>query len=246
MLEIKDLHAFYGKSHIIHGVSLNVQERDVIGVLGRNGVGKTTLLRCILGLMPPKRQGSIKFLEQEISSLPAHKIAELGTGYVPQGRRIFPQMTVYENLVIAAKKGKVDQQELKKVYSHYPILEEKKNQYGGNLSGGQQQMLAIGRAVMSKPKLLVIDEPTEGLQPSMVIAVRDTIRDLCEGGMTAIIADQNLENIMALCTKVFVIEKGLIRYEEVRENLSTELLHKFLGVGISCEDNGLKSQAQPD
>lgn len=231
MLEVKDLHAFYGKSHIIHGVSFHVKEGEVIGILGRNGVGKTTLLRCILGLTPPKRQGSIKLSRQEISFLSAHKIADLGTGYVPQGRRIFPRLTVFENLIIAVIKGKVDQEDLKRVYSYFPILEEKKNQSGGELSGGQQQMLAMGRAMMSKPMLLIIDEPTEGLQPSMVIAVRDTIKYLCKEGMTVIIADQNLDNILSLCTKVYVLEKGLIRYEEIRENLSTEMLHKFLGVG---------------
>lgn len=235
MLEVKELNAFYGKSHVIQGVSFHIKkEGEVIGILGRNGVGKTTLLRCILGLTPPKRQGSIKFCRQEISSLPAHKIADLGTGYVPQGRRIFPRLTVLENLIIPVTKGKIDQVELKRVYSYFPILEEKKSQSGGTLSGGQQQMLAIGRAMMSKPQLLIIDEPTEGLQPSMVIAVRDTIKNLCKGGMTVIIADQNLDNVMNLCTRVYVIEKGLIRHEEIRENLSMEMLHKFLGVGVGA------------
>jgi branched-chain amino acid transport system ATP-binding protein len=232
MLEVKELNAFYGKSHVIQGVSFHIKEGEVIGILGRNGVGKTTLLRCILGLTPPKRQGMIKFCGQEISSLSAHKIADLGTGYVPQGRRIFPRLTVLENLISPVTKGKIDQEELKRVYSHFPILEEKKSQSGGTLSGGEQQMLAIGRAMMSKPQLLIIDEPTEGLQPSMVIAVRDTIKNLCKGGMTVLIADQNLDNVMNLCTRVYVIEKGLIRHEEIRENLSMEMLHKFLGVVV--------------
>jgi branched-chain amino acid transport system ATP-binding protein len=230
MLEVNDLHAYYGKSHIIQGVTFDIADGDITGVLGRNGVGKTTLLRCILGLTPPKRSGVINFDHIEISTFPAHKIAGIGLGYIPQGRRIFPRLTVLENLMLPVTKGKVDKADLRRVFEYFPVLEERAKQLGSTLSGGEQQMLAIGRAMMSRPKLMIFDEPTEGLQPSMVLAVRESIKSLCERGITALIADQNLENALSLCDRVYVLEKGLIRYEERRENLSMELLHQYLGV----------------
>jgi len=230
MLEVRDLHAYYGKSHIIQGVSFDVSEGEVIGILGRNGVGKTTLLRSVLGLTPPKRTGFIKFDDVVISSLPAHKIAEVGLRYVPQGRRIFPRLTVMENLMLPVTKGRVNKEDLEEVFNYFPVLKERAKQLGSTLSGGEQQMLAIGRAMMKRPKLIIFDEPTEGLQPSMVLKVRETIKALCRRGITAIIADQNLENALELCDRVYVLEKGTIRYTEKRENLSLELLNKYLGV----------------
>lgn len=233
MLTVRDLHAFYGKSHILHGLNFDVAEGEVIGILGRNGVGKTTALRCILGLTPPRKSGRITLGDLDMGTLPAHKIAKLGIGYVPQGRRIFPRLTVSENLSLPVVTGKMDKGSFNRVFEFFPVLSERLNQQGSTLSGGEQQMLAIGRAMMSRPALIVIDEPTEGLQPSMVLAVRGTIKSLCESGMTALIADQNLENVMEICTRVYVIEKGAIRYEEKRENLSMDLLHRYLGVSIS-------------
>ena len=230
MLEVKDLNAFYGKNHIIQGISFDVAEGEIIGILGRNGVGKTTVLRSILGLAPPRRTGLIKFGEQDIGVLPAHKIARIGLGYVPQGRRIFPRLTVLENLILPVTKGKVDKIHIEEVFSYFPALRDRANQLGSTLSGGEQQMLAMGRAIMSRPKLIVVDEPVEGLQPSVVLTVRKSIKILCERGITAIIADQNLENTLELCNRVFVLEKGVIRYEEKHENLSMELLYQYLGV----------------
>lgn len=230
MLEVRDLHAYYGKGHIIQGISFDVVEGEVLGILGRNGVGKTTILRCILGLTPPRKAGSIRFYGQDVSALPAHKIAGVGMGYVPQGRRIFPRLTVLENLILPVTRGKVEQKDVEAVYEYFPVLRDRAKQLGNTLSGGEQQMLAMGRAIMAKPKLIIVDEPTEGLQPSMVMAVRESVKTLCRQGITAVIADQNLENALDLCDRVYVLEKGVIRYEEKRANLSMELLHRHLGV----------------
>jgi len=230
MLKVRNLNAYYGKSHIIQGVSFDVLQGEVIGILGRNGVGKTTLLRSILGLTPPRRSGSIEFDGAEIGALPAHEIARSGLGYVPQGRKIFPRLKVMENLVLPVTRGRANRSSMEEVFSFFPILKERANQLGSTLSGGEQQMLAIGRAMMAQPKLMIFDEPTEGLQPSMVFKVRDTIRSLCARAITAVMVDQNLENTLHLCTRVYVLEKGVIKYEEKRENLSLEILHRYLGV----------------
>ncbi|MEJ2164100.1 MAG: ABC transporter ATP-binding protein [Desulfobacterales bacterium] len=237
MLEVKNLNAYYGKSHTIHSISFDVSEGEVIGILGRNGVGKTTLMRSILGLTPPRRTGLIKLGDIDLSNLPAHRIAKGGLGYVPQGRRIFPRLTVLENLILPVTQGRVETSRFDEVFEYFPVLKDRAKQLGSTLSGGEQQMLAIGRAIMSRPRLIIIDEPTEGLQPSMVLTVRESIKTLCKRGITAIIAEQNLENALDLCDRVYVLEKGAIRYQEQRENLSMALLHQYLGVstGDRCE-----------
>ncbi len=233
LLRVENLHAFYGKSYIIHGISFGVEKGEVVGILGRNGVGKTTLLRSILGLFPPRKEGLVLFDNINISKMPTNKIVEMGIGYIPQGRRIFPKLTVMENLSTPIIKGKVDKSSLQMVFDYFPVLKDKLKQLGGTLSGGQQQMLAIGRAIISNPKLIIIDEPTEGLQPSMVNMVRKSIKNLSGKSITIIIADQNLENALELCKRIYVLEKGKIKYEEKQENLSIELLYKFLGVAKS-------------
>lgn len=232
MLEVRDLQAYYGKSYIIQGISLKVAKGEVVSILGRNGVGKTTLLRSILGLTPPRRTGSVKIDNIETSSLPAHKIAELEVGYVPQGRRIFPRLTVLENLSVPVIKGKADEALFEEIFGYFPALKERTKQLGGTLSGGEQQMLAIGRALMTHPKLVVFDEPTEGLQPSLVFLVRDTVKSLRERGIAVLIADQNLENALSICDSAYVLEKGTIKYKEKRENLSLDLLRRYLGVAV--------------
>jgi branched-chain amino acid transport system ATP-binding protein len=236
MLAVEGLNAFYGKSHVIQGISLHVEDGEVVGLLGRNGVGKTTLLRAILGLTPPKKIGRINLDQDDISELPPHRMSEFGLGYVPQGRRIFPRLTVRENLLLPVTKGKANKSDLAEVFSYFPILRERLKQLGSTLSGGEQQMLAIGRAMMARPKLIIIDEPTEGLQPSIVRTVCDSIKSLCQRGITVLIADQNLNNVLDICKRVYVIEKGIIRYEEKRENLSMDVLHRYLGVKTENSD----------
>ncbi len=238
LLKVEDLRAYYNKSHIIQGVSFEVAKGEIIGILGRNGMGKSTLMRSILDLTPPRTTGSVKFDDVEISSLKAHKIANLGLSYVPQGRHIFPRLTVLENLSVPVTKGKVRGEDLDEVFGYFPVLRERLKQLGGTLSGGQQQMLAIGRAIMSKPKLIIFDEPTEGLQPSIVQQVRETIKRFRDRGITALIADQNLENALELCDRVYVLEKGVIKYTEQKENLSLELLCTYLGVVKKQGDKG--------
>ena len=238
MLKVKDLRAYYNKSQIIQGVSFEVSKGETIGILGRNGMGKSTLVRSILGLTPPRTTGSVTFDDVDISSMKAHRIAGLGVSYVPQGRHIFPRLTVLENLSVPVTKGKVSKESLDEVFGYFPVLKERLKQLGGTLSGGQQQMLAIGRAVMSKPKLIVFDEPTEGLQPSIVQQVRQTIKVFRDRGITALIADQNLENALELCDRAYVLEKGTIKYTEQRENLSLKLLRAYLGVVKRQEDGG--------
>jgi len=231
MLEVRDLNAYYGKSHIIQGISFTVDRGEVLGILGRNGVGKTTVLRSILGLTPPRITGLIKLGEMDVGALPAYKIARQGLGYIPQGRRIFPRLTVLENLFVPLTEGRVEKARIEEVFEYFPVLRGRQKQLGNTLSGGEQQMLAIGRAIVSRPRLIIVDEPTEGLQPSMVFMVRQSIKAFCDRGITTVIADQNLENAVELCNRVIVLEKGIIKYKERRENLSMELLHQYLGVG---------------
>lgn len=229
MLRIENINSYYGKSHVIQDVSLEIGKNEVVGLLGRNGVGKTTLLRSMLKLYPPRIEGKIWFEGNEISEIPGHKIAELGIGYIPQGRRIFPRLSVYENLTISCHSS-IDPSRFDEIYNYFPVLKDKLAEAGGNLSGGQQQMLAIGRALMPNPRLLLIDEPTEGLQPSIVRSVRETLKQLRDEGMTILLADQNLDNVLELCDTVYVLEKGSIRLREKKENISIELLQEYLGV----------------
>ncbi len=238
LLTVENLRAYYNKSQIIQGVSFEESKGEIIGILGRNGMGKSTLVRSIIGLTPPRTTGSVKFDGVDISSMKAHKITALGVSYVPQGRHIFPRLTVLENLSVPVTKGRVEDASLEEVFGYFPVLKERLGQLGGTLSGGQQQMLAIGRALMSKPKLILFDEPTEGLQPSIVQQVRQTIKILRDKGITALIADQNLENALELCDRVYVLEKGTIKYTEQKERLSLDLLRSYLGVTKRQADGG--------
>jgi len=230
MLEVKDLHTFYGKSYILQGVSMQVGNGEIVGVLGRNGVGKTTTLRSIMGLTPPK-SGEIIFAGRKIHKLRPHLIPRMGIGYVPQGRRIFPRLTVLENLKTPVTEGKIERLLLDEVYAFFPRLAERSNQPGGTLSGGEQQMLAIGRALVRQPKLMILDEPTEGLMPLMVKMVREAIKKMNRTKEVSIfLVEQNLETSLEVCHRLYLMEKGRMTFEKkVTEIKKEELLH-LLGI----------------
>ena len=194
MLEIKDIEVFYGMIQAIKGVSFEVNEGEVIALIGANGAGKTTILHSITGLIAPKK-GEILFEGQDITSTPAHKIVSMGMAHVPEGRRVFAQLTVLENLKMGAftRKDKDEIEEsLIRVYKRFPRLEERKNQMAGTLSGGEQQMLAMGRALMSRPRIILMDEPSMGLSPIFVNEIFDIIREVSEGGPTVLLVEQNV------------------------------------------------------
>ena len=195
LLQVEDIHSYYGKSHILHGISLEVGRGEVVGLLGRNGVGKSTTLKAIAGLVHPSA-GRVTFDGRPIIRLAAHRVARLGIGYVPEDRRIFRLLTVAENLRTGLDRRGVTktrkQELLDKVYGFFPVLAERRNQPGGTLSGGEQQMLAIARAMMLEPKIILLDEPTEGLMPRMVSQIRQIIEVLQQEGVAVLLVEQNV------------------------------------------------------
>jgi len=210
LLEVKDLEVFYGAIHAIKGVSFEVNEGEIISLIGANGAGKTTVLQTISGLLRSKT-GSIKFLGEEIHHTPAHKLVPMGLAQVPEGRRVFAQMSVEENLELGAftKKGKLAD-DMEKIYQLFPRLKERRRQMAGTLSGGEQQMLAIGRAMMSKPKLLMLDEPSMGLAPLLVEEVFEIIQRLNEQGTTILLVEQNAQMALSIAHRGYVLETGRI------------------------------------
>lgn len=212
MLEIKDLEVYYGMIHAIKGVSFEVNEGEVIALIGANGAGKTTILHTITGLLSPKK-GSVLFEGQDVTKIPAHKIVNLGMAHVPEGRRVFSQLSVYQNLKMGAYTRK-DKEEiestLEMVYKRFPRLEERKNQMAGTLSGGEQQMLAMGRALMSHPKIILMDEPSMGLSPILVNEIFDIIRSVNETGTTVLLVEQNAKKALAIADRAYVLETGKI------------------------------------
>ncbi len=231
MLEIVDIHTYYGDSYVLQGISLEVAQRTVVALLGRNGVGKTTLIRSIVGFTPARR-GRILFNDQEITHMPAFKIIQLQIGLVPQGRRIFPSLTVRENLAIAARVSGVQSWDFAKIYGLFPRLEERRNQMANTLSGGEQQMLAIARALISNPVFLLMDEPTEGLAPVLVREVGDVILRLKEGGLSIFLVEQNLSFARKFADCTHVMSKGKIVYSSTPTELweSREIKERYLGV----------------
>lgn len=209
MLSIQDIHTYYGDSYVIQGISLEVDEGTVIGILGRNGMGKTTLVRSVIGFTPP-REGKIIFEGTDITNLPPFKRMALGIGLVPQGRDIFPSLTVRENLLIGEKKN--GEWSLEKVFDLFPRLKERQKHWGNELSGGEQQMLAIGRALMTNPRLVLMDEPTEGLAPLLVEIVANTILQLKERQNTILLVEQNLPMAVRCVDTANVISRGRIVY----------------------------------
>jgi branched-chain amino acid transport system ATP-binding protein len=233
LLEVDDVHTYYDYNYILQGVSLEVEAGAVTAVLGRNGVGKTTLIRSIVGFTPPRR-GSIRFAGEEIQRLPSHTIARKGIGLVPQGRRVFASLSVVENLMIGARPGEGDEPRwtLETVFDLFPRLKERSGHFGAQLSGGEQSMLAIGRALMSNPAILLMDEPSEGLAPLIVREVERTLHQLKAIGLAVVLVEQNLPLALSVADTAYIISKGRIVFagdpEEVRHN--QEIRTKYLGV----------------
>jgi branched-chain amino acid transport system ATP-binding protein len=230
MLQVEGIHTFYGLSHILFGISLRVEPGEVVCLLGRNGAGKTTTLKSIMGLTPPK-QGIIRFKGEKITGKDPYLLTRKGIGYIPDDRRIFADLTVGENLEIAMRKAKGKEGWNKeRVYELFPALKDIEFRQGGCLSGGEQKMLAIARALMGNPEFLLLDEPTEGLAPVLVHALENQIRKLREAGLTVLIAEQNVRSALRLSDRGYIIDNGQIRYQgsirELREN--EEVRKKYL------------------
>ena len=229
ILEVKEIHTYYGTSHILFGISLEVNEGEVVCLLGRNGAGKTTTLRSIIGLTPP-RSGSIKFKGQEIVGKPPYRIAPLGVGFVPDDRRIFPDLTVRQNILVARRETKGAIWDLNRIYSLFPKLKELDSHMGNQLSGGEQQMLTIARTLMTNPQLLLLDEPGEGLAPLVIRAMEQQLLEIKKLGTTMLICEHNVGLATALSDRAYLMDKGTIRYqgtiEELRKNV--EVKKKYL------------------
>jgi branched-chain amino acid transport system ATP-binding protein len=230
MLELVDVHTYYGESHVLQGISLKVEEGSIVALLGRNGMGKTTTIRSIIGFTPP-RDGKVRFKEKVISRLKPFEIAKMGIGLIPQGRDLFPSLSVKENLTMAARsRGTAGVWSLDKVYAHFPLLRERENLKGNLLSGGEQQMLAIGRALMTNPELLLMDEPSEGLAPKIVREIGHIIRMLKDSGFSILIVEQNYPLALRVANYAYIISKGGIVYQSTPDELEAneEIKIKYL------------------
>src|SRR6202795_4030073 len=235
LLKVEDIHTYYGKSHILDGISLEIGRGEVVGLLGRNGGGKSTTLKTVMGLVRPRR-GEVRYEGRAITGLAAHRLARLGIGYVPEDRRIFRLLTVMENLRTGLDRAGVDEGRkralLDKVFTYFPVLAERRNQAGGTLSGGEQQMLAIARAMMLEPKIILLDEPTEGLMPRMVSQIGQIIEVLHNEGVAILLVEQNVPLTLAASQRVYIMEKGSVRHHCAASeiNINDALIKQYLGV----------------
>ena len=231
LLDVDTLKASYDESIILRGISMHVRPNSVVALLGRNGVGKTTLLRSIIGLMP-KTEGAILFEGKNIENTRSDQRARMGLGYVPQGRDIFPNLTVQENLEVSISiSGKAGRDKLEEVYELFPVIKEMLKRKGGVLSGGQQQQLAIGRALLTDPKLLILDEPTEGIQPSIIDQIEDAIHLLKKrGNLSIILVEQYLDFAKAASDEFYILDRGSVVQSGASESLTSEVIEKYLTV----------------
>ncbi len=234
MLELKEIHTYYGLSHVIQGVSLTVEKGEIITLIGRNGAGKTTTLKSIIGLTPP-RAGTITFQGEDITHLPTHLIAQRGISFVPEERRVIPNLTVAENLKIGMLKNKdknKNSKMLERTFAYFPRLQERLTQKGGSLSGGEQQMLTMARGLVSDPAIMLIDEPTEGLMPLLVNQIAVILQEMNKDGVTILLVEQNVEMALAISTRGYVIDQGVIQFtgpaKELQQN--REIQQRYLAV----------------
>src|SRR4051812_39798838 len=235
LVRVEALHTYYGKSHILHGVSLEIAPGEVVGLLGRNGVGKSTTLKTIMGLVLPS-QGQILLEGATITGVAPHKLARMGIGYVPEDRRIFRLLTVMENLRTGLDRQGITEGKRKalldKAFTYFPRLAERRSQPGGTLSGGEQQMLAIARAMMLEPKIILLDEPTEGLMPRMVSQIREIIEVLHKEGVAILLVEQNVPLTLEASQRIYIMEKGIVRHHCASSELKVNdaVIHQYLGV----------------
>lgn len=235
VLKLENINAYYDKSHILFDLNLEVEEGSSVCILGRNGVGKSTTMKTIMGIMNPKNhnrtEGKIMLNGQNIVNLQSHQVAQRGISYVPQGRHIFPNLSTKENLLIAKKKG-IDGSEywtIDKIYELFPRLKERENSLGGKLSGGEQQMLAVARGLMQNPKLVLLDEITEGLAPIIVKQLSEIVKELVSQGVTILLAEQSVNFALDVAKKCYILEKGTVVYEGLSTEISRETITQYLG-----------------
>ena len=233
MLKMRDLNCSYGDCQVLNNATLEVEEGNLIGLIGRNGVGKTTTLKSIMGLVA-RKSGSVHFYEVNLSNIASYQIPRMGISYIPQGRHLFPKLTVMENLRIPVIKGELDKKVLEGIFEYFPVLKQRLNQKAGTLSGGEQQMLAVGRALIIKPKMVLMDEPMEGLMPLMVKLIAETVKAINEKGTTILLVEQNLKTIKDICQGVYIMEKGTVVYEGTPSALegAMDIQERYLSVKV--------------
>jgi branched-chain amino acid transport system ATP-binding protein len=231
-LSVNGLCASIGKIPVLRGVDLHISGGETVALLGRNGVGKTSTLRAILGLLP-RKGGKVAYKGDDLTRLPAHRVSGEGIGYVPQGRGIFPNLTVEENLFLGLR-GTPDPALVNDIYTRFPRLAERKGQAAGTLSGGEQQILAIGRCLMRQPSLILLDEPTEGIMPKLVADIRREIQAIARQGVAILLVEQNLRTALKLASRIYLMEKGVVVHEATPDQLAADAgtVHRYLGVAL--------------